>query len=176
MTGYCSCITGIPHVHVGKQGAASFEVLANSLLQGESRSERRPPGGVAANFALFSNISGTICFVQIQSEVPQGVLFVTRNVVLIMAMKNQYLISQNLQEAKDQIEQILNDLAANPGYSEEMFKVCLEHVYHHLNFSWNIRNLDESRVELCAEDDFREWSKYPQGEILEYGKHFLEDE
>ena len=53
-----------------KQGAASFEVLANSLLQGESRSERRPPGGLAVNFALFSNISGTICFVQIQSEVP----------------------------------------------------------------------------------------------------------
>ena len=53
-----------------KQGAASFEVLANSLLQGESRSERRLPGGLAAHFALFSNISGIICFVQIQSEVP----------------------------------------------------------------------------------------------------------
>jgi len=33
------------------------EVLANSWL-------------LAANFALFSNISGTICFVQIQSEAP----------------------------------------------------------------------------------------------------------
>jgi len=53
-----------------EQEAASFEVLANSLLQGESRSERRPPGGLAANFALFSNISGMICFVQNHSELP----------------------------------------------------------------------------------------------------------
>ncbi len=33
------------------------EILANSLL-------------FAANFALFSNISGITCFVQIQSELP----------------------------------------------------------------------------------------------------------
>ena len=43
-----------------KQGAASFEVLANRLLQGESRSESRPLGGLAVHFALFSNISGII--------------------------------------------------------------------------------------------------------------------
>ena len=35
-----------------KQGAASFEVLANSLLQGESRSERRPPGGCTLRLVL----------------------------------------------------------------------------------------------------------------------------
>ncbi len=40
-----------------EQEAVSFEVLANSLL-------------LAANSALFSNISGIICFVQNQSELP----------------------------------------------------------------------------------------------------------
>ena len=47
-----------------EQGAASFEVLANSLLQGESRSERRFPGGLTAIFALYSNRMSTTCFVQ----------------------------------------------------------------------------------------------------------------
>ncbi len=40
-----------------EQEAVSFEVLANSLL-------------LAANSALFSNISDIICFVQNQSELP----------------------------------------------------------------------------------------------------------
>ena len=83
-------------------------------------------------------------------------------------MKNKYLISQNLEEAKEQIEEILNDLASNPEYSEQEFKVCLEHAYHHLNFAWNIRNVDESRAEACSENDFKEWSKYPKNEIIEY--------
>lgn len=83
-------------------------------------------------------------------------------------MKNKYLISQNLEEAKEQIEEILNNLVLNSEYSEEEFKVCLEHAYHHLNFAWNIRKVDEPRAEACSEDDFKEWSKYPKNEIFEY--------
>ncbi len=46
------------------------EVLANSLL-------------LAANSALFSNISGITCFVQIQSELPEAVI--ARQTVVLMS-------------------------------------------------------------------------------------------
>ena len=93
----------------------------------------------------------------------------TQGAVRSNLMKNRYLRAQNLKEAKEQIEYILNNLASNPEYSEEEFKICLEHAYHHLNFAWNIKKVDEQRAEACSEDDFKKWSKYPRGEIFEYG-------
>ena len=76
-------------------------------------------------------------------------------------MKNLHLISSNLREAKEEIESILSNISSLEKYDEEEFKVALEHAYHHLNFSWNIRNADEERVIRCSEKDFEEWSKYP---------------
>ncbi len=52
-----NCVAYMDVGQVRKQGAVSFENLANSLL-------------LAAIFALFSNILNTIYFVQNRSEVP----------------------------------------------------------------------------------------------------------
>jgi hypothetical protein len=82
-------------------------------------------------------------------------------------MNNIYLMAQSLEEAKEQIEEILSDLKNNE-YSEGELKGDLEHAYHHLNYAWHIRNVDEDRAKSCSAEDFKEWSKFPLDEIYEY--------
>ena len=83
-------------------------------------------------------------------------------------MRNRQLISANIKEAKDELESILADLAANADYSEGEFRIALEHAYHDLNFAWHIRNIEPERVRECSQSDFQQWSKYPADEISEY--------
>ena len=83
-------------------------------------------------------------------------------------MKNKDLIKANLEEAKEELESILSDLETDSEYTEGEFRIALEHAYHHLNFSWHIRNVDDNRAGKCSKQDFVEWSKFPIGEIYEY--------
>ena len=83
-------------------------------------------------------------------------------------MKNKDLITSNIEEAKEELERILSDLASDPEYSEGEFQTALEHAYHHLNFAWHIRNVEEERAGACSQEDFVKWSKYPAGDISEY--------
>ncbi len=85
-------------------------------------------------------------------------------------MKNKDLIKSNLEEAKEELESILSDLESNAEYSEPELQVALEHAYHHLNYAWHIRNVDPNRAVKCSQKDFVKWSKYPVGEIHEYGE------
>jgi len=83
-------------------------------------------------------------------------------------MKNRDLIASNIEEAKEELESILSDLAADSEYSEGEFQVALEHAYHHLNYAWHIRHVEEARARACSQEDFVNWSKYPSGDINEY--------
>ena len=83
-------------------------------------------------------------------------------------MKNKYWIHLNLEEAKMELDKIVLDIEKDDEYSEENLKIALEHVYHHLNFAWNIRNEDEEKIAKCLSEDFRKWSKYPIDDITEY--------
>lgn len=85
-------------------------------------------------------------------------------------MNNKSLIAANIEEAKEELENMLANLANSPDYSVAEFKVSIEHAYHHLNFAWHIRNENANRVKACSPDDFKAWSKYPNGEIFEYGQ------
>ena len=78
------------------------------------------------------------------------------------------LIISNIQEAKEQLEKILKDIEVEKTYSEVELHIALEHTYHHLNFAWNIRNIEKTRAEACSKSDFKAWSKYPDQEITEY--------
>lgn len=82
-------------------------------------------------------------------------------------MKNRELIAINLAEAREQLEAIEKSLS-NPDYSEIELNIELTHAYHHLNFAWNIRNVDESELDLLSDDNYTKWSKYPAAEILDY--------
>ncbi len=84
-------------------------------------------------------------------------------------IKNQELIASNLQEAIGQLKDIVTDLSKNKKYPELNFKVSLEHAYHHINFAWHIRKIRTVDAIACAEENFKKWSKFPVGEIDEYG-------
>lgn len=83
-------------------------------------------------------------------------------------MKNKNLIVSNIEEAKEQLEVMLQEIEADKEYSEVELQIALEHVYHHLNFAWNIRNIEQSRAEMCSKKDFKSWSKFPVKEMSEY--------
>lgn len=83
-------------------------------------------------------------------------------------MKNIDLIISNIDEAKEELESLLNEIKSDPEFTEGELRIGLEHAYHHLNFAWNIRDVDEIRAGECSQEDFVEWSKYPAGEIHEY--------
>ena len=71
------------------------------------------------------------------------------------------LIIQNLQEALGELEATIKSLASNPDYTEDEFRVALAHAYHHLNFAWHIRHVDEDRAGACAEKDYAKWVRFP---------------
>ena len=83
-------------------------------------------------------------------------------------MKNKDLIKSNLDEAREELESIISDINSDRDYSEGELRIALEHAYHHLNYAWHIRNIDEQRAEECSKEDFVVWSKYPAEDILEY--------
>ena len=83
-------------------------------------------------------------------------------------MKNLDLIATNIEEAKEELVDLLKEIASDPEYTEGELRIALEHAYHHLNFAWHIRDVDVNRAGECSKEDFVKWSKYPVGEIFEY--------
>lgn len=60
------------------------------------------------------------------------------------------LIISNLHEAACSIETLIMELENEKLYSLGRFKVEIGHIYHHINFAWNIRGLrDISLYEKC---------------------------
>ena len=47
-----------------------------------------------------------------------------------------------LDDAKEHLESLINQLNESEAIDEEDFKVQLSHVYAHINRSWNFRNLN----------------------------------
>jgi len=84
-------------------------------------------------------------------------------------MKNRELIACNLQEAIGQLQDIVQKLNKDKKYSTIEFQADLEHAYHHINFAWHIRKVPKADAIACSEENFNKWSKFPVGEISEYG-------
>ena len=47
-------------------------------------------------------------------------------------------------------------------FTEMTLYVSLDHAYHHLNWAWNIRRIQEERILKCDEKDFKIWSNFPK--------------
>jgi hypothetical protein len=75
---------------------------------------------------------------------------------------NKNLILINLKEAKEQLETTISDLESDSDFSEEGFQVELKHAYHHLNFTWNIRNIPIEKYRNMTDKNFNKWSKFPK--------------
>ena len=81
---------------------------------------------------------------------------------------NKQFIKSNISEAIEELQRIIEEIDQDDEYSEPEFSVAMEHAFHHLNFAWHIRNVSENEAGECSEDNFKKWSKFPVGELLEY--------
>ena len=78
-----------------------------------------------------------------------------------MPKLNWEIILSNLAEAREQIEEIEKRASDETKPSEIELQIWLEHVYHHLNFAWNIRHKTSFNYSKLSDEEFNEWSKFP---------------
>lgn len=83
-------------------------------------------------------------------------------------MKQRDIVRQNIIEAREQLQAIEQSLL-DPEYDECELQLDLEHAYHHLNYAWNIRDESDATLAAHSDEDFAKWSKFPIGEMHEYG-------
>ncbi|HRH46028.1 MAG TPA: hypothetical protein PKY82_30575 [Pyrinomonadaceae bacterium] len=74
---------------------------------------------------------------------------------------NNKIILYNIQEAREQLEEI-EKLLNDENLSEVDFQIKLEHAYHHLNFAWNIRRAKTEKYQKLSNKNFNKWSKFPK--------------
>jgi hypothetical protein len=80
-----------------------------------------------------------------------------------MKRLNWRIILSNLGEAREQLEDIERRAKRNSRLSEEELRIFLQHVYHHLNFAWNVRRVATARYAKMTDREFLQWGKYPAG-------------
>ena len=76
---------------------------------------------------------------------------------------NHKIILSNLQEAREELDKFEAKLNSSDKPDEVEFELSLRHAYHHLNFAWNIRNVETEKYKNLTDTDFREWCKFPNG-------------
>lgn len=79
-----------------------------------------------------------------------------------MPKLNWEIILSNLVEAREQIEEIEAKANGKMKPSEIELQIWIEHVYHHLNFAWNIRHKTTENYSKLSNSEFNEWSKFPK--------------
>jgi hypothetical protein len=75
---------------------------------------------------------------------------------------NKDFILSNLQEAKEELDRLIEDIYKDNEFNYDDYYVALQHLYHHLNTSWNARKENKDILENCTEDDFNKWRKFPE--------------
>lgn len=76
---------------------------------------------------------------------------------------NLEIIRSNVEEALKELKQLLSQIESKEHFSSIELESSLRHAYHHLNFAWNIRNIDTDKYANLTDRDFKEWSKFPAG-------------
>jgi len=84
---------------------------------------------------------------------------------------NWEIMLANYREAWGELDTLLGEVtrlsqadADNPDSKFRVFalRVSLGHAYHHVNFAWNSRHVDEARVIRCETKDFNDWDRFPR--------------
>lgn len=74
---------------------------------------------------------------------------------------NLKYIRYNLEEAQEEIENIMSQLKKGDQYSHAEFYSSIQHLIHHINIAWNARNTSWVDAENATEEDMNRWSQYP---------------
>lgn len=77
---------------------------------------------------------------------------------------NSKLILFHLQEAKEELDGIIKNLQTDSLHNEGSFTVEMQHLYHHLNTSWNSRNSSENENE--TDELFKKRRQFPSDIIM----------
>ena len=67
------------------------------------------------------------------------------------------LLVSRLDDARQHLEKLVDDMAANGSIEEEELRVALGHIYAHLNRAWHTRD----QTADVAETDWAQISRFP---------------
>ena len=82
---------------------------------------------------------------------------------------NKEWIAFHLQEAAEQLQEILNDLSSDSDYSYGNYVVDISHAYHHINTAWNSRDASADDVANHTDADYDKWQRMPSADELMMG-------
>lgn len=70
-------------------------------------------------------------------------------------------IRYNLEEAQEEISNIMAQLKRGDLYSHAEFYSSMQHLIHHVNIAWNARETRSEETENASEQDLERWGKFP---------------
>jgi hypothetical protein len=76
---------------------------------------------------------------------------------------NWEIILTNIQEAREELQELESKINSSQKPSELDFQLSLRHVYHHINFAWNIRHKKSEEYAKLTDSEFKEWGRFPNG-------------
>lgn len=79
---------------------------------------------------------------------------------------NKDAVLFHLREAKEELDRTVNELETDVEYDVGEFTVGMGHLYHHLNTAWNGRYASVERHQVCTQQDFDAWRKFPSNAEL----------
>ena len=75
-------------------------------------------------------------------------------------MNNEYIL-YNLRDAQEQLTSIINEIENDDEFDIESYSVDIQHLYHHINTSWNARFASKVESDECSEENFVKWRQFP---------------
>jgi hypothetical protein len=79
-----------------------------------------------------------------------------------MPKLNRTIIRYDIGDCVEELQKILEKIAARRPLDEIEYRVAMQHAFHHLNFAWNARRWPMKRYERCAERDFKKAGDFPK--------------
>ncbi len=79
---------------------------------------------------------------------------------------NLHTILSHLKEAKEELDNTIEEIENNKDYDYVEFVVAMSHLYHHLNTAWDSRDATSQEADECSEENFKRWRTFPQAEEL----------
>jgi len=75
---------------------------------------------------------------------------------------NRKVVCFHLQEAAEQLNEMVERFESKAKYSAEEFEMDTGHLYHHLNTAWNGQNQTDAQHRKCDPSDFAKFRKFPK--------------
>ena len=78
---------------------------------------------------------------------------------------NKESILSNLLEAKEELNELIEEVGKDTDIDFDGYYVQMQHIYHHLNTAWNSRKESEDRIGRCSREDFEKWRNFPSDDF-----------